>query len=69
MEAPAVELTARWTREQLLGYIGTWSATVRLLEREGTGPVEALHDQLARVWPGENARTIRWPLAIRLARR
>ena len=69
VEAPAIAMTASWSRDALLGYIGTWSATVRLVEREGTGPIEALHAQLAAAWPGGEPRTIRWPLALRLARR
>ncbi|MDB4960808.1 MAG: uncharacterized protein JWP01_807 [Myxococcales bacterium] len=69
VEAPAIEMTASWARDELLGYVQTWSATVKLLEREGPAAVNALHDQLARCWPDGERRTIRWPLAIRLARR
>jgi hypothetical protein len=36
---------------------------------EGEAPVRALHDAIAARWPDGEARTIRWPLAIRLARR
>jgi SAM-dependent methyltransferase len=67
--APAIDMTARWTREQLLGYVASWSATVRLAEAKGPGPYEALRAQLAAVWPEDESRTVTWPLAIRLARR
>ena len=69
VEAPAIEMTARWTREELLGYVSTWSATVKLVRTTGDAAVRALHETLANVWPDGEARTIRWPLAIRLARR
>jgi ubiquinone/menaquinone biosynthesis C-methylase UbiE len=69
VEAPAVEMTATWARDELLGYVQTWSATVKLIEREGPAPVVELHDRLARCWPDGERRSIRWPLAIRLARR
>lgn len=67
--APAIEMVARWTREQLLGYVASWSATVKLVEVKGMAPYEALREQLAAVWPDEEPRTITWPLAIRIARR
>jgi SAM-dependent methyltransferase len=68
VDAPALEMTAAWTREELLGYVSTWSATVKLVETEGTAPVDALHAQLAAAWPGDERRTIRWPLTMRFAR-
>lgn len=69
VEAPAIEMTARWSRDELLGYVSTWSATVKLVQSKGDGPLRALHDALAAEWPDGETRTIRWPLAIRLARR
>lgn len=64
-----VAMTARWTRDELLGYTSTWSATVKLVQVEGDAKVRALHEAVARVWPAGETRTIRWPLTIRLARR
>lgn len=69
VEAPALDLTATWTRDELVGYVGTWSATVKLVADRGTGPVEALTAALAATWPDGERRGIRWPLAIKLARR
>jgi SAM-dependent methyltransferase len=69
VEAPRLAMTASWTRDELLGYIGTWSATVKLVAREGTAPLAALDAALAATWPAGEARTIRWPLTIQLARR
>jgi SAM-dependent methyltransferase len=69
VDAPALDMRAEWTRDELLGYVSTWSATVKLVQTVGAAPVEALHDALARVWPDDERRTIRWPLALRFARR
>jgi SAM-dependent methyltransferase len=69
VDAPALEMTATWTRDELLGYIATWSATVKLVAREGTAPLAALDAALAATWPAGDARTIRWPLTLKLARR
>lgn len=69
VEAPAIDMTATWTREELLGYVTTWSATARLVDTVGPGPFETFRAQIAAVWPDEERRTVTWPLAIRLARR
>lgn len=69
VEAPAIDMTASWTRDEVIGYVSSWSATARLVEREGPGPFEALGAALAAVWPDGEQRVVRWPLTIRLARR
>ena len=69
IEAPALQMHATWTRDELLGYVSTWSATVKLVKTVGPAPVKALHDALARVWPDDERRDIRWQLALRFARR
>jgi hypothetical protein len=36
---------------------------------QGAAPLEALRDELARVWdPPTAARTVRWPLTLRIGR-
>lgn len=67
---PAQEMTADWTLDQLMGYLGTWSATRRYREQTGLDPLPALREQLALAWgaPGL-ARTVRWPLPVRIGRR
>ena len=69
VEAPAIEMRVDWTREALLGYVATWSATVKRAEAKGPGAYNALAEKLAAAWPDGEQRTIRWPLTIRLARR
>jgi len=67
--APAIAMTASWTRAELLGYIATWSATVKLVDAEGRAKYDALAAELAAIWPDAERRIVRWPLTIRLARR
>ena len=66
--APPLAMTAAWTRDELLGYVTTWSATVKLVAARGTGPLAAIGDALAAIWPGGERREIRWPLTVKLAR-
>jgi ubiquinone/menaquinone biosynthesis C-methylase UbiE len=69
VEAPAIDMTAEWTRDELVGYVTTWSATVKLVDQVGPAPFETFRSELAGVWPDQERRTVTWPLAIRLARR
>ena len=70
VRAPEIAMTASWTRDELLGYVATWSATVKLVAKEGPGLVERLAAELAQHWPDpDERRTIRWPLTLNLARR
>lgn len=63
---PMVEV---WTLEQLLGYIGTWSALARYREVKGNDPLVALAERLRHSW-GDPAmrRRIEWPLGVRAGR-
>lgn len=66
--APAFELTADWTLPQLLGYLGTWSASRAYQQHHGRDPRESIAAELATAWGEIGQRTIRWPLALKVAR-
>ena len=65
--APLFEMEARWSRADLVGYIGTWSAVARYRQVEGKDPLEPFAADLTRMWP-ENRATldVRWPLYLRV---
>jgi SAM-dependent methyltransferase len=69
VDAPPLEMSASWTRDELVGYLTTWSATVKLIAAKGSGPLDAVDRALAACWPDGERRTIRWPLTVKLARR
>ena len=66
---PEFTIEQRLTLEDVAGYIRTWSATRRFVERHGRDPVDALVAKLAPVWgnPG-TPRLARWPVAVRAGR-
>lgn len=68
VSAPPLAMTAAWTRDELVGYLTTWSATVKLVAARGTGPLDAVGDALAAIWTEGERREIRWPLTVKLAR-
>lgn len=66
--APPLAMTAVWTRDELVGYLTTWSATAKLVAARGSGPLDAVEAALAAHWPAGDRRVIRWPLTVKLAR-
>ncbi|MCK6559603.1 class I SAM-dependent methyltransferase [bacterium] len=69
LTAPAFEMAAHWRLHDLLGYVRTWSATQRFIAARGFDPVPQLGGGLAPLWGNpEQARHVRWPLHVRLAR-
>jgi hypothetical protein len=66
VQTPEIAMTEQWTLAQLLGYLGTWSATERFRETEGYDPVPRLGEELAQAWGDpDSARRVRWPLSVR----
>ncbi len=66
---PYFAMQSLWTRQQLLGYLQTWSATARYVDEVGVDPVEALGRQLDPLWKDTDpARGISWPMALRFGR-
>jgi SAM-dependent methyltransferase len=66
---PPLAIKIAWCRDDLLGYVGTWSA-VRGAERElGSAPVDEFRRALETVWPdAEERRPVRFPISMRLGR-
>lgn len=69
LDAPAFEIRRDWALADLVGYVGTWSAVWALERAVGPGAFVTFRGQLATAWgPAETVRTVRWPLALRVAR-
>jgi len=69
LRSPRFEMRARWNLDQLLGYLRTWSAVVRHVNRTGIDPVAEIRESLADAWDDAAAsRPIRWPLSLRVGR-
>lgn len=69
IEAPELAMEALWTLEQLIGYLGTWSAVQRYRRECGTDPREEVADELSAAWGDANAsRKVVWPLFMRVGR-
>lgn len=67
--APMFEIKADWTRDRLLGYLRTWSASERYRQERREDPVALIERDLAEAWGSEVERDVSWPLTLRCGRR
>lgn len=67
--SPAFEIRTEWSRGDLLGYLGTWSATQAYMKAKGVDPLVEFSRRLALLWPDPALiKTLRWPLHLRVGR-
>lgn len=66
--APAFEMRARWSRDDLLGHLRSWSSVAGYRRAIGDDPVARLEPALAAAWGGAEAREVRWPFFLRVGR-
>jgi SAM-dependent methyltransferase len=69
VDLPPHSIEVDWRRDDLLGYVDTWSA-VRVLEKAaGRGPLAKFAEELAAVWPDPaERRRVSFPLSVRAGR-
>jgi ubiquinone/menaquinone biosynthesis C-methylase UbiE len=60
---PEMASTYSWTVDQLLGYLGTWSAVQHFIRKNDRNPIdEAFVGRLKAVWPAGEIREVRFPV-------
>lgn len=67
VDVPPMDVRAVWTADQMLGYLGTWSASQGYLERHGSPATALIEAELRGRW-GAGERAVRWPLTARVGR-
>ena len=66
---PGFAITIEWNLQQVLGYMGTWSAVQYYKEQNNHDPVEKLAEQLTAVWGNpEQPRTVTWPIHLHVGK-
>ena len=69
IQPPNFEMGSTWGVDNLIGFLGSWSAVRKLVEAQGKAAFEEQVKALEGVW-GENSnkRKIRWPLHFRIGK-
>jgi SAM-dependent methyltransferase len=66
LEVPTFSINLEWTVDQLLGFLGTWSA-VKRYEAENEKPIlPQVREELDAIWPAGATIKLSMPLALRV---
>lgn len=65
---PVFQNKVTWTKEQLLGYLNTWSAAGHFAAQQGYSPVTLIAQDLDALWPDETEKEVTFPIFLRLGR-
>jgi SAM-dependent methyltransferase len=65
---PPLAIEVSWSADDLIGYVGTWSALRQLETTEGRGPLDTFAAELRRNWGAPERRLFRFPLSVRAGR-
>jgi SAM-dependent methyltransferase len=69
IQPPNFEMEATWSVDNLIGFLGSWSAVRKLIQAQGEVASEGPLKELERIWGKETkVRAIRWPLYFRIGK-
>ncbi|MEJ8801811.1 class I SAM-dependent methyltransferase [Pontibacter sp. H249] len=67
ISCPNFKISATWTRQQLIGYLSSWSSVQHYINKNGTSPLPELEKQLKVLWPDGNSLEVSFPVFMRAA--
>jgi ubiquinone/menaquinone biosynthesis C-methylase UbiE len=69
IDTPPFRMTHEWKLDQLIGFLGTWSASLRYWNKTGRDPIEQIRDELTAAWGDpQQERQVTWDLFMRVGR-
>jgi ubiquinone/menaquinone biosynthesis C-methylase UbiE len=63
---PGFSIDVHWDKNQLFGYIATWSAWQKFLQKNTSEPLQELMNQVQKLWPGSEPRKMQFPLFLKM---
>jgi len=68
VETHRFSMARRWSRDELVNYVGTWSCVGAYRRATGRDPMPALQVGLRARWGRSERLVLRWPLTLKLMR-
>lgn len=62
------ESVLKWKRDDLLGYVSSWSAVQKFIKVNGYSPVSLLEEEIKKFWNEDEMKTVIFPIYLRLGR-
>lgn len=63
---PGFNINVNWDKNQLFGYIATWSAWQKFLQNNSSDPLQELMNEVDKLWPGSEPRKMQFPLFLKM---
>lgn len=68
LECPSLKMVYSWTKDQLIGYLSTWSAVKHFKAKNLSDPIVEFERRLMEVWPDESPKKIEFPQILRIGK-
>lgn len=62
------ETVLQWKREDLLGYISSWSAVQKFITTNGYSPTSITEEKIKSLWPEDEVKRVVFPIYLKLGR-
>jgi ubiquinone/menaquinone biosynthesis C-methylase UbiE len=60
--------TLNWQREDMIGYISSWSAIQKYIKANGHSPISIIEEELNKFWPEGEVKKVSFPIYLKLGR-
>ena len=60
------ETTLEWQREDLIGYISSWSALQKFIKVNGHSPITIIEEEIKKLWPKDEVKKVTFPIYLKL---
>jgi hypothetical protein len=68
IRCPEFHIAVKWTSDQFIGYLSSWSATQKYIRTHGVDPVESFREDLKSVWTSGEVKPVTFPVFMKLGR-
>jgi ubiquinone/menaquinone biosynthesis C-methylase UbiE len=62
------ETTLNWQREDMIGYISSWSAIQKYIKVNGHSPIPVIEEEINKLWPKGEVKKVSFPIYLKLGR-
>ena len=60
------ETTLNWKREDMIGYISSWSAIQKYIKVNGRSPIPIIEEEINKLWPEGEVKKVSFPIYLKL---
>lgn len=68
IKAPQFRIEKMMDLDGVMGYLNTWSATQRFMEKNGHNPADEVREKLHRIWHDGSQKKLLWNLPMKIGR-